>query len=180
MKRVLLAFIGCLLMSSPAQAKDKDFKMPCLSSSEVVSKMSPTEIYPSMRSCILEERFDDASFLYGIGWAYSSYDKERIIDTNTYSRASSLSTRALLNIDEETKARFRKVLEKNLNTKRGTIEVCKRIILIGHPTYVPTYMIDRGVPVQKALNQEIDPKQTWMYILNKTLRCPTLTLQTPD
>lgn len=151
-------------------------KLKCITLDEMKATYTPADIYPAAADCIANGRYQDASQLYMLAGAYSSFDMLRVADVSAHQAKTVLILEAMATIDAAKKEAWHAEF-KTFVSGDGLAQSCVVIRRIGPPSYYPTYMIQHGMsaivtPGSSPLVEPFDASAAWKTTLSTYLRCP--------
>lgn len=189
---ILLCF--AVLLTSGCEHKNVKVasKGQCATLNDIDNTWTPEDLYKSMMSCVHADDYFDADNLFAVAGTFSIYDGQRVAgDIRQQQAASVLQTIYLRSFSIEQQKDFAKIKTNNTGTK--TLEEnCKKLVVIGPPTYIPSYVLEyrwqdnadgstTGVKAAPEGNiqfvESFDSKSAWIFALTKYLGCSAADIQ---
>ncbi len=161
----------------------------CVPLSKLNNQYTPVDIAHGLTQCIRTEKYEDATKLYALMWAYGKFDTYRVADKSAHQAINILmyqirSSLSKNEADIEKNNEFAKIShDLKRPGSRFLPEMCREIKQLGPPDYFPDYMILHGMnavldAMQKSKDQQMDPlvknfdaTEAWKKILKKSLPC---------
>ena len=161
----------------------------CVPLSKLNNQYTPADLAQGLTQCIRTEKYEDATKLYALMWAYGKFDTYRVADKSAHQAINMLiyqirSSLSRNEADIEKNNEFAKIShELRRPGSRFLPEMCREIKQLGPPDYFPDYMILHGMnavldTMRKSKGQQstslvpnFDATKTWEKVLNRSLPC---------
>jgi hypothetical protein len=153
--------------------------LSCLPMSQVKNSYTPPDLYTGVQQCITDKAYDKAAPMFMLARLYTLYDIDRVSDQTVGDADTVLRMKLFSPLDETQKQAWGEAMNKFTKDPASMAQLCKQAQQIGHPTYVPTYLIKHGMGAftsgaspDKALKTGFDGDASWSQLVAKALRCP--------
>lgn len=150
----------------------------CIPIGEARNNLTPADIYPGVRDCIEQDKFDEATDLFALAGIYARFDAERVSDKTAGQAGEILIMNTFSALSEEKKSRFLAVFNRIAKDRKSMGPLCAQIRKIGAPDYYPKYMILHGMKAflgdsyEGALSGDFDQAAAWNRLQADYLHCP--------
>lgn len=181
MKYIIFLSVSILIIF-PTIAKTKkvktskeENKIEVLCKSEITTNDDPSILFPSIRKCINEKKYELSVQDYMITMAFGVYDTKRVSDKKAHQGLNILHADLMAKISQTEKNRFLADLKK-LGDDKGQMKItCDRIKKMGYPKYRPEYMLKLSEGVGKSSADEFikgfDASKEWDSVLKTFMTC---------
>lgn len=181
MKYILFLSVAIFIIF-PSLAKSKKIKaskeeptVEAVCKMEITVNDDPSVLFPSIRKCITEKKFESSVQDYMITMAFGVFDTKRVTDKKAHQGLNILHAELMAKISKTEKGKFLADLKK-LGDDKGQMKVtCDRIKKIGFPKYRPDYMLKLSDGVGKSSADEFvkgfDAAKEWETVLKTFMTC---------
>lgn len=150
----------------------------CASSSKLINKYTPADLYRGLAACIQNNNFKDGAFLFAIAGVYGRFDTFRVADKSAHQAISVLQMNTLTTLDKAKRDSLSAEVKKFASDPAKLQTTCNKIRKIGSPDYHPRYMIQHGMSAftggaaNNGLIENFNVKDAWEKALDSYLHCP--------
>lgn len=150
--------------------------LKCTTLDKVSPDYTPADMYPAFADCVDKGRYQDATQLFMLAGADSSFDVLRVSDITAHDAKTVLVMKSMATIDPTKKAAWAESMKTYL-AGAGHTEGCATIRRLGPPSYYPSYMIQHGMAALTGGNQAplvtpFDASAAWQSVLTTYLQYP--------
>ncbi len=148
----------------------------CFGESDLSSKLTPAELYPSLQQCIVSGEDDKAMFNYVLASAYSFFDSKRVVDQTAHDAVNVIQKHSIWKLTALEQEKFQAKLTQFIETPESFDTACQFLVSTGRPDYIPTYMVKHGVKKLSTehpdgVAEELVGQGVWHNILTDQIGC---------
>lgn len=153
-----------------AGSLEPNFKVGCISISEVTNQLNPPALIYGAKACIQQDQYAKAWALIAVGNSFAYYDLKRLADRSTQGARSVLTMGAFADLTAAQHQQSSKV-NKAIRSDAAQVQAfCAALTHIGPPAYDPQWAIRHGIgafqePRNGAYLTNVDTKALWEDIL---------------
>lgn len=186
-RKILLATISTLLLSacnSIPKSNVSNYEATgnlespkpagCVSVGELSNKQNPVDIFTGLNACLAKSDYSSAAELYFAGMSYGFFDTKRVSDKTAHQAISVLRMNLFGAQPQEVLDKLQAALT-DITTDNTAI--CKSLMTLGAPVYMPTYMIQHGMgaftgqSTKDGLVENFDSGAAWKEALSTIAKC---------
>ncbi|MDO6694837.1 hypothetical protein Q4574_16185 [Aliiglaciecola sp. 3_MG-2023] len=175
-----------ILSCTPSEKSEKEDVLPaylapnlatiCIEIDALENTISPVDLYPSIKQCILQGKEDVAIYNYVLASAYGIYDSKRVVDQTSHQAINIIQKHSIWSLTALEQDSFQQKLTAFIDSPESMQLACNFIQKVGKPEYTPDYMIEHGV--KKLTDENPDglvngfaEQSTWSSVLLNQLKC---------
>lgn len=148
----------------------------CIHASQISNQDTPADLYPAVAECLNQDKDGQAVILYVVAGAYSQYDLLRVSDKSAHDAPAIVRNQALAPLGDARMKQFSDEILIALQDDSIHLNLCKMLLKIGPPRYLPTYMTQHGMGAftnSDADHQikDLDPVSNWLGVMNDYTKC---------
>lgn len=149
----------------------------CVEKRDLNNKLSPFDLWKSIRSCVMAENYEVAIYTYALAGSFGRFDTMRVADKTAHQAAGILPIAIMGSLPEDRKNAFQKHVQQALGNDSVRKAYCAEVESMGPPDYIPVYMIQHGMGAFSGASKEpfvvpFDPKTAWPQAVKDYLSCP--------
>ncbi|GAA6186804.1 hypothetical protein [Aliiglaciecola sp. NS0011-25] len=175
-----------ILSCTPSEKTEKVDALPtylapklatvCIDKNSLNQTISPVDLYPSIKQCIIDGEDELAIYNYVLASAYGIYDSKRVVDATAHQAINIIQKHSIWSLTALEQDKFQQKLTAFIESPESMQAACDFIQNLGKPQYIPDYMIEHGV---KKLTEEnpdglannFSEESNWSSILATQLKC---------
>jgi hypothetical protein len=172
-------FAGVVVEHNAPGNLQSTISLNCVAFDKLTNKMTPADLYPAVKKCFDEKKYERGVELFILAGCYGEFDRLRVSDKTAWQAKEVMLIQLHDLFTKKQLESFVKAL-KPYEDKKGQqlISLCQDIQKLGPPDYYPTYMIQHGIHAflpdgdENPLVMSFDANKSWEDTLHKYLHCP--------
>jgi hypothetical protein len=157
--------------SAPAALAD------CMDIQAATTSKTPIELWRSIPTCVKEDKYNEASFMYGLAGSLGAFDAMRVKDVSAHQAAGILPMAGMLAMGPEMGRSFRQKMQERFADPSERLKLCNSYKAMPAPTYFPQYMIGHGLASMAdkpsdPLVKSFDAPEHWQKAIDSYMQCP--------
>lgn len=179
-KVLLLAALSFNLVitgSVLAQNRNSSSGVECLEQNSASNSKSPFDLWKSISTCVAEDKYEQAVFMFGLAGSQGVFDSMRVVDPSARQAAKVLPMGGMASMEKEKSKTFQQKVQEHFG------DVSKRAALCGiykgmlPPSYFPSYMVNHGLASMSGKTTDplaagFNAADAWPKSVDIYMQCP--------
>lgn len=164
---------------NPSYAQNKILAQPveCYSLDVATTEKTPFDYWRSIPTCVAEEKYDQAVFMFGLAGSLGAFDSMRVTDPSARQAAKLLPMLGMSAMGKEKSVNFQKAVQAHFGDDAKRSEMCAKLIRMSPPSYFPSYMVNHGLANMAGnksapLASDFNADDAWQKSVISYLKCP--------
>lgn len=176
----LLFSLGICATASYAQAQGLPHAsaVECYEQQTASTNKSPFDLWRSISTCVAEEKYEQAVYLFGLAGSLGIFDSFRVKDTSAHQAAKVLPMTAMGSFPKDKSQAFQRKVQERFSDTTNRTALCVKYKGMPTPDYFPGYMIQHGMAAfsqtskSDALVQPFNANEAWPKAVDTYMQCP--------